>query len=264
MGRASQAAGNFPRAIENFQAYLKEYPERCRSTGGPVSPGRGPAPGRPAAPGPADLDRPGPRPRAAQAGRDRKDAQNIRRQSPSSRFASTFGIPDPPDDTSLNLGVAALRRFLAAYPAHPRAVRAAYEIGASRTWPAARATRRSTAFYRVPQGRRLQGRDRPGPARPGRARHDGHVSVWRRSSRGSRSSTRRSPPGRATWPSSPTGPRAPMPSARILDTQLLIAADHLEPRPVSPRPARPGASSSPRTRSTPACPSSSSRSARAS
>ena len=26
MGRASQAAGNLARAIENFQAYLKEYP----------------------------------------------------------------------------------------------------------------------------------------------------------------------------------------------------------------------------------------------
>ena len=26
MGRASQEAGNFPRAIEHFQAYLKEYP----------------------------------------------------------------------------------------------------------------------------------------------------------------------------------------------------------------------------------------------
>ena len=27
MGRASQQAGNFPRAIEHFQAYLKEYPQ---------------------------------------------------------------------------------------------------------------------------------------------------------------------------------------------------------------------------------------------
>jgi hypothetical protein len=31
----------------------------------------------------------------------------------------------------MNLGVAALQRFLSAYPAHPRAVRAAYEIGAT-------------------------------------------------------------------------------------------------------------------------------------
>ena len=49
MGRASQKAGNFPRAIENFQAYLKEYPDGRRSPGGALPPRRGPAPGRPAA-----------------------------------------------------------------------------------------------------------------------------------------------------------------------------------------------------------------------
>ncbi len=46
-------------------------------------------------------------------------------------IASTYGIPNPPDDASLNLGVAALRRFLAAAPAHPKGVRAAYAIAAS-------------------------------------------------------------------------------------------------------------------------------------
>ena len=43
----------------------------------------------------------------------------------------TYGIPTPPDDTSLNLGVAALRRYLTAYPAHPWAVKASYEIAAA-------------------------------------------------------------------------------------------------------------------------------------
>ena len=38
-------------------------------------------------------------------------------------------MPQPPDDTSLNLGVAALRRFLAYAPNHAWAVKAAYEIG---------------------------------------------------------------------------------------------------------------------------------------
>ena len=47
------------------------------------------------------------------------------------QVARTHGIPTPPDDTQLNLGVAALRRFLAEAPAHPKAVRAAYEIGES-------------------------------------------------------------------------------------------------------------------------------------
>ena len=48
-----------------------------------------------------------------------------------SEVPSTYGMPNPPDDTSLNLGVAAIKRFLAAAPAHPRAVRAAFEIGAA-------------------------------------------------------------------------------------------------------------------------------------
>ena len=45
--------------------------------------------------------------------------------------AITYGIPNPSDDARLGLGVAALRRFLAASPAHPLAVKAAYEVGAS-------------------------------------------------------------------------------------------------------------------------------------
>jgi alpha-2-macroglobulin len=46
-------------------------------------------------------------------------------------IAKTHGIPNPPDDTQLNLGVAALRRFLLDAPADPKAVRASYEIGQS-------------------------------------------------------------------------------------------------------------------------------------
>ena len=51
----------------------------------------------------------------------------------------------------------------------------------------------------------------------------------------------------------PNGPQAPMPSA-ILDTQLLIAADH-SAASGTPRPERPGANSSPRTLSIPRAPS---------
>nr|WP_303652759.1 MG2 domain-containing protein [Paludisphaera mucosa] len=47
------------------------------------------------------------------------------------QIPSTFGVPNPPDDQSLALGVAALNRFLAAHPAHPRAVRAAFDVGLS-------------------------------------------------------------------------------------------------------------------------------------
>ncbi|WP_156512722.1 MG2 domain-containing protein [Planctomyces sp. SH-PL62] len=47
------------------------------------------------------------------------------------QIPATYGVPAPTDDPSLTLGVAALQRFLAAFPAHPRAVRAAFDVGAS-------------------------------------------------------------------------------------------------------------------------------------
>ena len=46
-------------------------------------------------------------------------------------IARTYGIPSPADATSLNLGVAALRRVGAETPANFRAVRAAFEVGES-------------------------------------------------------------------------------------------------------------------------------------
>ncbi|HMF37675.1 MAG TPA: tetratricopeptide repeat protein [Isosphaeraceae bacterium] len=130
MGRTSQMAGNFPRAIEHFQAYLKEYPsgadrlaarfhlgESQRQSGQPLQ----------ARLTWTDLVRDIERLKPAEPD---KDAQSIR-ASALVETPSTFGIPNPPDDTSMNLGVAALQRFLTAYPAHPRAVRAAYQIGAT-------------------------------------------------------------------------------------------------------------------------------------
>ena len=52
----------------------------------------------------------------------------------------------------------------------------------------------------------------------------------------------------------PNGPQSADAQRAILDTQLLIAADHLAPRAVRRGPRRLAARSSPRTRSTPACP----------
>src|SRR5271157_3093906 len=130
IGRTSRMAGYFPRAIEHFQAYLKEYPggadrpaarfhlgETQRQYGQPLQ----------ARLTWADLVRDIERLKPAAAD---KDAQSIRAKA-LVEIPSTFGIPNPPDDTSMNLGVAALQRFLSAYPAHPRAVRAAYQIGAT-------------------------------------------------------------------------------------------------------------------------------------
>ncbi len=130
MGRASHQAGNLPRAIENLEAYLRDYPKgsdrlavrlrlgEVRRQAGELLPARLLW---------SDLAREieGMRPE------DRtKDADEIRAAA-LAEIPSTYQIPNPPDDANLNLGVAALRRFLAAYPAHPRAVRAAYDVGAS-------------------------------------------------------------------------------------------------------------------------------------
>ena len=129
MGRASLAAGDYNRALGDFQNYLKDYPQGPERSAaryhlgesqwhanqnlaarltwsdlardlGKVKP--------PLAPNEDEL-----------------------RAKALYQVAYTYGIPGPPDDTQLNLGVAALRRFLAAYPAHPWAVKATYEIGAS-------------------------------------------------------------------------------------------------------------------------------------
>jgi TolA-binding protein len=127
MGRASQAAGNHPRAIAEFQAYLREYPKgadafaaRFHLGEAQLAAGQGPQAARPTW---SDLAR-------DLAKVDTKEAQELRARALRG-IALTYGMPAPGDDTSLNLGVAALRRLVEAYPGHPLAVRAAYEIGAA-------------------------------------------------------------------------------------------------------------------------------------
>jgi uncharacterized protein YfaS (alpha-2-macroglobulin family)/tetratricopeptide (TPR) repeat protein len=130
MGQTSQRAGNHPRAIEHFQVYLTEYPQgaerlavrfhlgEAQRQAGQLLPARLTW---------TDLARDIEKLRPEQKD---KTADDLRAQAMAD-VPSTYAIPGPPDDANLNLGVAALQRFLAAYPAHPRAVRAAYEIGAS-------------------------------------------------------------------------------------------------------------------------------------
>jgi TolA-binding protein len=128
MGRASQEAGNHARAVGDFQSYLAEYPEGADRAAARFLLGEAQlAAGQPL---PARLtwtdlarDLEG---RAAADGA----IADVRARA-LYRVARTYGIPTPPDDAQLGLGVAALRRALAAYPAHPEAVRAAYEIGAA-------------------------------------------------------------------------------------------------------------------------------------
>ena len=222
LARAAQAAGNHPQAVAEFREYLKDpkAPERAaaqyglgesqfrlgqlaeaRTTWGDLA---------------ADLEK--------SPGRDRADAGEVRARA-LYRLAMTRGIPDPPDDAQLELGVAALGRFLAAYPAHPWAVRASYQVGASylargksdralaalnaflggkdyraETDEARRdlATLSMTAAYQVAQV--LQGQQE----------FDGAIAAWR-----------------GYLARFPDGPQSADAQRAILDTRLLIAAEAL-------------------------------------
>ena len=225
MGRASQTANDHNRAIGDFQNYRNEYPKgadrfeaRYRLGEAQMSVNQH----LPARLTWTDLARD-----LAAAGRPlSKDEGDLRARS-LYRIALTYGLPNAPDDTSLNLGVAALRRFLTAYPAHPWSVKASYEIAAAylargksqeglealnaflkedgfqaeETDEAKRelAQRSMAATFQV--GQILQGQQKFAEA----------IAAWK---------------GYLT--KYPDGPQSADAQRAILDTQLLIAADHLQ------------------------------------
>jgi uncharacterized protein YfaS (alpha-2-macroglobulin family)/TolA-binding protein len=130
MGEASLAAKNPARAIENYQAYLKEHPHgpdrfRARFQLGEAQ--RQASQLVPARLTWSDLARDIEHLKPADSTRE----FTAIRASALFEIGSTFGIPNPADDNSLSLGVAAVTRFLAAFPDHPKAVRSAYWLGAS-------------------------------------------------------------------------------------------------------------------------------------
>lgn len=126
LARLSQSAGNHPRAIEEFTLYQSEH-------AGADLPGADMDAARYGL-GEAQLA-------AGQALNARLTWSDLVREPrvadspevPRARFgiSRTYGMPAPADDTALNLGVAALQRFLEAHPANENAPRASYEIGAA-------------------------------------------------------------------------------------------------------------------------------------
>ncbi len=129
MARAAEKANDHVKAINDFQAYLKDYPKGADRLDARYYLGRAQQASGQQLPArltwtdlARDLDDP--------KNRTAKEADTNRARALYA-IAGTYGIPAPPDDTSLNLGVAALKRFLAAYPADPLAVRASHQIGAS-------------------------------------------------------------------------------------------------------------------------------------
>ncbi|MGC8640208.1 MAG: MG2 domain-containing protein, partial [Isosphaeraceae bacterium] len=226
MGRTSQKAGNFPRAIENFQTYLREHPlgadrlaarfhlgEAQRQAGQLLQ----------ARLTWTDLAHEIERMKPANRDKD-KNAGTIRADA-LAEIPSTYGIPAPTDDTSLNLGVAALERFLAAYPAHPRAVRAAYEIGASylARGKSDQALAAFSTFLKEDDFKVESDQARRDQAElimtatyerarilQGQQKFNEAIAAWK-----------------GYLANFPNGPQGALAQRAILDTQLLIAADHL-------------------------------------
>ncbi len=141
------------------------------------------------------------------------------------QITRTYGIPTPADDTSLNLGVAALRRFLTSYPAHPLAVKAAYQIGASylARGKSDDALDAYTRFLKD-EGFKAETDDakrdlvdlsmtatfQVGQILQGQKKFDEAIAAWK-----------------GYLARYPNGPQSADAQRAVVDTQLLIAADHL-------------------------------------
>jgi TolA-binding protein len=220
MGRVSLKAGNPARALRNFQDYLKEHPKATEVMEARFGLGEALFAAGQALPARltwADLAR------ELEKVDDAK-AKELRARA-LYQVALTHGIPNPPDETQLNLGVAALRRYLADYPGHRHAVQAAYQIGGSylARGKSQDALNAFTAFLKgqgfqaesdeakkdlatlamaatFQVGQVLQGQERFAEAI---AAFKGYLAQY------------------------PNGPQAPDAQRSILDTQLLIADEHL-------------------------------------
>jgi tetratricopeptide (TPR) repeat protein len=224
MGRASQKANNLPRALENFQEYLREYPKGEDRLAARFHLG--------------EVQRQSNQPVAARltwsdlardiehlAPADRNEAATRLRADALFEIPTTYGVPAPPDDTQLNLGVAALRRFLEAAPAHPKAVRAAYQVGASYL-ARGKSDEALAAFSRFlkEEGYKIEADE---------ARRD-HAELMMTATFEYAQILQRQQKFReavAAWKgylaNFPNGPQSADAQRAILDTQLLIATDHL-------------------------------------
>ncbi len=224
MGRASMAANNPTRAIENEQLYLQEYPAGADRLSVRFELGDAQQKTNQLVPARrtwADLARDIERIRPAQI---TKEVAAIRADALYA-IPSTYGIPNPPDDTSLNQGVAALRRFLSAFPAHPKAIRAAHELAESflvrgKSSDALEAftqfLKQETGQLESPEARRdwaelsMDASFKIGAILQGQQKFAEAIAAWK---------------GYLTR--FPNGPQSADAQRAILDTQLQIAADHL-------------------------------------
>ena len=137
MAEASQKAGNHARAIQNFQLYLANNPNSRR--GSIPNPLAEPCRGRLGGDDPGVL-RPGRiatrrrHDRAARLTWNDLASDMVVLDTPLAAdyrakclfgIAATYGIPAPPDDNAMNLGIGSLRRLIRGYPGNQLATKAA-------------------------------------------------------------------------------------------------------------------------------------------
>ncbi|MGE3819108.1 MAG: MG2 domain-containing protein, partial [Isosphaeraceae bacterium] len=222
MARAARQSGDHAKAILDFQNYLKEFPQgvdriEARYLLGESQRESGQA--LPARLTWTDLARD----LQGKEG-DAKAAADFRAKALYG-IALTHGVPTPPNDTSLNLGIAALERYLEAYPAHPLAVKAAYQIGAS-ALARGKSERALSAFGRFlgDEGFRAESdeakRDlaeltmtatyQVGEILQGQRKFDEAIAAWR-----------------GYLAKFPNGPQSAAAQSAIVGARLLIAEDHL-------------------------------------
>jgi tetratricopeptide (TPR) repeat protein len=223
MGRAKVAAGDPAGALENFRQYLADYPKGADRLAVRFQLGLAEQKTNQALLARrtwTDLAREIERLKPDEVTKEIADIRALSLYN----IASTFGIPAPPDDAALNQGVAAMRRFLAAFPAHPKAVRAAHQLGDAfqARGKNAQAREAFTRFlkqddFRVEtdEARRdwanlaMDASFKIGAILQGQQDFAGAIAAWK---------------GYLTR--FPNGPQSADAQRAILDTELMIAADH--------------------------------------
>ena len=227
MARASRRTDNHARTLQDLHAYLAEYPKgaerpAARLELGDTQLAAGQAPQ--ARLTWSDLAR-------ELEGKDEATAQQLRADA-LYRIPATFGIPTPPDDTQLGLGVSALRRALAFAPTHPAAAQAAFDIAAAYQ-ARGKATEALAAFREFLEGKgpgaeadeaRRRRADlvmaatfRVGQVQLGQAKFDEAVAAWR-----------------GYLSKFPDGPQSADAQRAILDTQWQAAGDLLRRKQYEP------------------------------
>lgn len=222
-GKVSRTLDQHGRAIAEFQEYLRDYPEGADRLAVRFALGEAQkAEGQLAAARltwtdlARDIDQMKPD--------ETTDADRELRARALAAIHSTHGIPNPPNDPELSLGVAALKRFLEAFPNDHRAVRAAYDIGASYL-ARGKSDQALEAFDRFlkHEGFAVETDEARGAFAAlsmaatyqrgaillGQQKYDEAIAAWK-----------------SYLSSFPNGPQSADAQRAILDAQLLMAADH--------------------------------------